>query len=63
MANRKQRRKMKQKQADEYTQSTKSIIITLFVVLGIFSSSLKQGTITDKTGNSDILSTFYATIL
>lgn len=36
MANRKQRRKMKQKQADEYTQSTKSIIITLFVVLGIF---------------------------
>ena len=36
MANRKQRRKMKQKQVDEYTQSTKSVIITLSVVLGVF---------------------------
>ena len=36
MANRKQRRKMKQKQEDEYVQSTKSIIITLFVVLVVF---------------------------
>lgn len=36
MANRKQRRQSKQKLEDEYTQSTKSIIITLLVVLGVF---------------------------
>jgi len=36
MANRKQRRKMKQSKEDEYSQSTKSIIITLVVVLGVF---------------------------
>lgn len=36
MANRKQRRKNKQLVEDEYTQSTKSIIITLLVVLCIF---------------------------
>lgn len=36
MANRKQRRKMKQKQEDTYTQSTKNVVITLLVVLGVF---------------------------
>ena len=36
MANRKQRRKNKQLVEDEYTQSTKSIIITLVAVLVIF---------------------------
>lgn len=36
MANRKQRRKLKQRQEDEYTQSTKTIIITLVVVLVVF---------------------------
>lgn len=36
MANRKQRRKMKQKQEDNYTQSIKSVVITLLVVLGVF---------------------------
>ena len=35
--NRKQRRKTKQKIEDEYTQSTKSIIITLIVVLVVFA--------------------------
>ena len=35
MANRKQRRKLKQSRDDEYVQSTKSIIITLGIVLGV----------------------------
>lgn len=37
MMNRKQRRKTKQIVEDEYTQSTKSIIITLVVVLVVFA--------------------------
>lgn len=36
MANRKQRRKTKEKYDDEYTQNVKSIIITLVVVLAVF---------------------------
>ena len=36
MANRKQRRKSKEKLDDEYTQSTKNVIITLAVVLLVF---------------------------
>ena len=36
MANRKQRRKLKQVKDEEYTQSMKSMIITLGVVLGVF---------------------------
>ena len=36
MANRKQRRMKKLESQDEYTQSTKSIIITLIVVLVVF---------------------------
>ena len=36
MANRKQRRKLKQARDDEYAESTKSIIITLSIVLGVF---------------------------
>ena len=35
--NRKQRRRTKQKVEDEYTQSTKSIIITLVVVAVVFA--------------------------
>ena len=36
MANRKQRRKLKQAKDDDYTQSTKSVIITLCIVVIVF---------------------------